>query len=113
MMFGTGVNTAATVSGYTGEMARTALLNYCTKLTPMSAALCLSFLLKTYNITDAADNQERLIRLSYAFGKNFVDRNMGKDVSLTWYLYDNIDSSGFSAFMLHLIVKRRENKVLT
>ena len=62
------IDTNLTKNGYTMDMARDLTLNYCQKQTPMSAGLCQSFLMNTYNIANAPDDKERAIRISYAMG---------------------------------------------
>ena len=64
-----GLNTSLTTNGYTMDMAKEVILNTCQMMTPMSAKLCQSFLLNTYEITEAPDDRVRTVRISYALGE--------------------------------------------
>lgn len=61
--------THKTVTGFTVEMAKFVLEPYCQTYTPMSAGLCLAFIMDTYNITTAPNDQERGVRIAHAFGR--------------------------------------------
>lgn len=63
------------ITGFTNEMSRNLMRTLCKSTTPMSIGLCVDFYMNAYNITNAPDDQERGVRLSYAFGKLLLTCN--------------------------------------
>ena len=68
-ILGIQIQTHKIVTGFTVEMAQLTLAPFCQLYTPMSVGLCVEFIMDTYGITTAPDDQERGTRISYAFGK--------------------------------------------